>query len=83
MFGGSGVGKSTLLGLMARGSAADVTVMALVGERGREVREFLEGTLGEEGRKRSVVVVSTSGPVSSPAESARRWWPPPFPNTSP
>src|SRR5208337_3604851 len=60
VFGGSGVGKSTLLGLMARGSAADVTVMALVGERGREVREFLEGTLGEEGRKRSVVVVSTS-----------------------
>lgn len=60
IFGGSGVGKSTLLGLMARGSAADVTVMALVGERGREVREFLEGTLGEEGRRRSVVVVSTS-----------------------
>jgi flagellum-specific ATP synthase len=54
------VGKSTLLGLMARGSAADVTVMALVGERGREVREFLEGTLGEEGLRRSVVVVSTS-----------------------
>lgn len=60
VFGGSGVGKSTLLGLMARGSAADVTVMALVGERGREVREFLEGTLGEEGLRRSVVVVSTS-----------------------
>ena len=60
IFGGSGVGKSTLLGLMARGSAADLTVMALVGERGREVREFLEGTLGEEGRRRSVVVVSTS-----------------------
>jgi len=60
VFGGSGVGKSTLLGLMARGSAADVTIMALVGERGREVREFLEGTLGEEGRRRSVVVVSTS-----------------------
>jgi flagellum-specific ATP synthase len=60
VFGGSGVGKSTLLGLMARGSAADVTVLALVGERGREVREFLEGTLGEEGRRRSVVVVSTS-----------------------
>ena len=60
IFGGSGVGKSTLLGLMARGSAADVTVMGLIGERGREVREFLEGTLGEEGRRRSVVVVSTS-----------------------
>jgi len=60
IFGGSGVGKSTLIGMMARGSAADLTVLALVGERGREVREFLEGTLGEQGRKRSVVVVSTS-----------------------
>jgi flagellum-specific ATP synthase len=60
VFGGSGAGKSTLLGLMARGSAADVTVLALVGERGREVREFLEGTLGDEGRRHSVVVVSTS-----------------------
>jgi flagellum-specific ATP synthase len=60
VFGGSGVGKSTLLGLMARGSAADVTVLALVGERGREVREFLEGILGEEGRQRAVVIVSTS-----------------------
>ncbi len=59
VFGGSGVGKSTLLGMMARGTAADVTVMALVGERGREVGEFLE-VLGEEGRRRSVVVVSTS-----------------------
>jgi flagellum-specific ATP synthase len=60
IFGGSGVGKSTLVGMMTRGSAADVAVLGLVGERGREVREFLEGTLGEEGRKRSVVVVSTS-----------------------
>ena len=60
IFGGSGVGKTTLIGMMARGSAADLTVLALVGERGREVREFLEGTLGEEGRRRSVVVVSTS-----------------------
>ncbi|MGH9448933.1 MAG: FliI/YscN family ATPase [Terriglobia bacterium] len=60
IFGGSGVGKSTLIGMMARGSAADVTVLALVGERGREVREFLENALGEEGRQRSVVVVSTS-----------------------
>lgn len=59
IFGGSGVGKSTLLGMMARGTAADLTVMALVGERGREVGEFLE-VLGEEGRKRSVLVVSTS-----------------------
>jgi flagellum-specific ATP synthase len=60
IFGGSGVGKSTLLGMMARGTSADLTVMALIGERGREVREFLEDTLGDEGRRRSVVVVSTS-----------------------
>jgi flagellum-specific ATP synthase len=59
VFGGSGVGKSTLLGMMARGTAADITVLALIGERGREVQEFLE-VIGEEGRKRSVVVVSTS-----------------------
>ena len=59
IFGGSGVGKSTLLGMMARGTSADMTVLALVGERGREVGEFLE-VIGDEGRKRSVVVVSTS-----------------------
>jgi len=60
IFGGSGVGKSTLIGMMARNTGADLTVLGLVGERGREVREFLEGSLGEEGRKRSVVIVSTS-----------------------
>ena len=60
IFGGSGVGKTTLIGMMARATAADLTVLALVGERGREVREFLEGTLGEEGIRRSVVVVCTS-----------------------
>ena len=60
LFGGSGVGKSTLLGMMARGTAADVVVLALVGERGREVREFLEHDIGAEGLARSVVVVSTS-----------------------
>jgi flagellum-specific ATP synthase len=60
LFGGSGVGKSTLLGMMARGTSADVAVIALVGERGREVRSFLEHDLGVEGLKRSVVVVSTS-----------------------
>ncbi len=59
IFGGSGVGKSTLLGMMASGTEADLTIMALVGERGREVGEFLE-VLGPEGRRRSVVVVSTS-----------------------
>ena len=60
IFGGSGVGKSTLIGMMTRNTEADVTVVGLVGERGREVGEFLEEALGEEGRKRSVVLVSTS-----------------------
>lgn len=60
IFGGSGVGKSTLLGMMAKRSAADVNVIALIGERGREVREFIENELGEEGMTRSVLVVSTS-----------------------
>jgi len=57
---GSGVGKSTLLGMIARNTTADVNVIGLIGERGREVREFIEKDLGEEGLKRSVVVVSTS-----------------------
>ncbi|MCW5963027.1 MAG: FliI/YscN family ATPase [Bryobacterales bacterium] len=60
IFGGSGVGKSTLLGAMARHTTADVSVIALVGERNREVREFIENDLGEEGLKRSVVVTATS-----------------------
>jgi len=60
LFGGSGVGKSTLLGMLTRGTAADVIVLALVGERGREVRSFLDHDLGPAGRGRSVVVVSTS-----------------------
>jgi len=60
IFGGSGVGKSTLIGMMTRNTEADVTVVGLVGERGREVGEFLEDALGDEGRARSVVVVSTS-----------------------
>jgi flagellum-specific ATP synthase len=60
IFGGSGVGKSTLIGMMTRNTEADVTVVGLVGERGREVGEFLEDSLGVEGRARSVVVVSTS-----------------------
>jgi flagellum-specific ATP synthase len=60
IFGGSGVGKSTLLGMMSRYTSADVNVISLVGERGREVRGFIEKDLGPEGLKRSVVVVSTS-----------------------
>ena len=60
IFGGSGVGKSTLLGAMSRHNSADVTVIALIGERNREVRAFLEHELGPEGRQRAVVVVSTS-----------------------
>lgn len=60
LVGGSGVGKSTLLGMMARGTAADVVVMAMIGERGREVREMIEDELGEEGMRRAVVVVATS-----------------------
>jgi type III secretion protein N (ATPase) len=60
LFAGSGVGKSTLLGAIARGTTADVVVVALVGERGREVSEFLERSLGSAGRARSVVVVATS-----------------------
>jgi flagellum-specific ATP synthase len=60
IFGGSGVGKSTLIGMMTRNTEADVTVVGLVGERGREVGEFLEDSLGEAGLARSVVVASTS-----------------------
>jgi FliI/YscN family ATPase len=65
VFAGSGVGKSTLLGMLARGTEADVVVIALIGERGREVREFLDRDLGEAGRKRCVTVVATSDQPAS------------------
>ncbi|MDQ3685624.1 MAG: type III secretion system ATPase SctN [Acidobacteriota bacterium] len=64
IYAAAGVGKSTLLGMLARNAAADVNVIALVGERGREVRDFLEQSLGEEGLRRSVVVVATSNEPS-------------------
>lgn len=60
IFGGSGVGKSTLIGMMARNNSADVTVLGLVGERGREVRHFLEDVIGKDGLRHSVVIASTS-----------------------
>ncbi|MFA6431461.1 MAG: EscN/YscN/HrcN family type III secretion system ATPase, partial [Candidatus Margulisiibacteriota bacterium] len=60
IFAGSGVGKSTIMGMVARNAEADINVICLVGERGREVRDFIEESLGEEGLKKSVVVVATS-----------------------
>lgn len=64
IFAAAGGGKSTLLGMIARNARADINVISLIGERGREVREFLENDLGEEGMKRSVIIVSTSDQAS-------------------
>jgi len=69
IFAGTGVGKSVLMGMIARNTSADVNVVALVGERGREVGDFIQRDLGEEGRKRTVMVVSTSD--RSPVERVR------------
>jgi len=81
ILGGSGVGKSTLLGAMARSSSADVNVIALIGERNREVRAFLEETLGLEGLKKSVVVSATST-VQRRCACAPPSWPRPSPTIS-
>ena len=72
LFAGSGVGKSSLLGKLARGVAADITVIALIGERGRELREFVEGVLGPQGMARSVIIAATSD--QSPLIRRRAAW---------
>jgi flagellum-specific ATP synthase len=71
IFAGSGVGKSVLMSMLARGAEADVIVIGLIGERGREAREFVEDTLGPEGRARSVVITETSDAPPSPAAAPR------------
>ena len=77
IFGGSGVGKSTLIGIMTRNTEADITVVGLIGERGREVREFVENSLDGDGLARSVVVELLSSPAARrfclPARPSERW----------
>ena len=79
---GSGVGKSSLLSMIARGTDAEISVIALVGERGREVREFIENDLGPEGLARSVVVVATSRRARPWSGCAPPSWPPGSPSGS-
>ena len=74
IFAGSGVGKSTLMGMFARNTQADINVIALIGERGREVREFIERDLGPEGMKRSVVVVATSDKAAMTATAVAEFF---------
>ena len=82
IFAGSGVGKSSLMSMIARGTAADVSVVALIGERGREVAEFIQRDLGPEGMARSVVVVATSDAPASWSGSEPRSPPPGSPSGS-
>ncbi len=82
IFSGSGVGKSVLLGMMARYTAADVIVIALIGERGREVNQFIERDLGPAGLAKSVVVVATSNQPAVVRTQAAARPPPPSPNIS-
>ena len=74
LFAGTGVGKSVLLGMMTRFTEAEIIVVGLIGERGREVKEFIDEILGEEGLKRSVVCQCRSEAASKDARASEAWW---------